>query len=335
MLIFLWIGCKNDISEAKIDVTSISTNNQWVRFDSVLYSAKKTHSIKKVFDLKKSSPAFFDLYFSEIIPISQTDSLEFSTQIDTFLNHEKISLLLDTVHIVFPDIEALKQEMNVAMKYYMYYFPGKHAPDFYTIISEFGYQCFIFGTGKKDGIGISLDMFLGEDFPYKKVDPTNPAFSEYLTKNYKRENIVRKSLQVLIEDNFEGFQGNNLLDIMVKEGKILYIIEKLLPDYENSYILEYDDQEMEWCENNELQIWNFFLDKELLFNPSLFDGMRYINPSPNSAGMPDAAPGRTGSYIGWKMVKNFMKKNKNLSLMDLIQHNNSQEIMESYKPARK
>ena len=53
--------------------------------------------------------------------------------------------------------------------------------------------------------------------------------------------------------------------------------------------------------------------------------------------MPTEAPGRTGDYIGWQIIRAYMKRYPETSLNDLIKMNDSQMILEKskYKPKQK
>ena len=52
--------------------------------------------------------------------------------------------------------------------------------------------------------------------------------------------------------------------------------------------------------------------------------------------MPTEAPGRTGDYIGWQIIRAYMKRYPETTLSDLIKMNDSQTILEKskYKPKR-
>ncbi|MBK8443668.1 MAG: hypothetical protein IPL35_09760 [Sphingobacteriales bacterium] len=63
---------------------------------------------------------------------------------------------------------------------------------------------------------------------------------------------------------------------------------------------------------------------------------KYVHEAPTSSGMPPESPGNIGSWIGWRIVDSYMKKNPNLSLEALIQMKDGQQILQAsgYKPLR-
>jgi len=123
---------------------------------------------------------------------------------------------------------------------------------------------------------------------------------------------------------------------MIHNGKRLYILDRVLPTTQDSILLEYTGAQTKWVQENELSMWAFFFDENLFYESNAMTINKYINPSPSSPGMPDAAPGRTANYIGWKIVEAYMKRT-NATLSELIAMNDSQKIMDQsrYKPGRR
>jgi hypothetical protein len=89
-------------------------------------------------------------------------------------------------------------------------------------------------------------------------------------------------------------------------------------------------------ENNELEMWAHYLDKELLYetNPGLIG--KHVGPSPNAPGMPPEAPGGNANWVGMNIVEQYMERRPDLSLQDLIDEKDSQRILteSKYKPKR-
>jgi hypothetical protein len=55
--------------------------------------------------------------------------------------------------------------------------------------------------------------------------------------------------------------------------------------------------------------------------------MRFIGPAPFTSVYTNASPGRTGSWLGWQIVKKYMKKNSGVSLQMLMSDNDYQKIL--------
>ena len=52
--------------------------------------------------------------------------------------------------------------------------------------------------------------------------------------------------------------------------------------------------------------------------------------------MPPAAPGRTANYIGWQIVKAYMRRNPEADIQDLIEATDAQQFLQKsrYKPKK-
>ena len=98
--------------------------------------------------------------------------------------------------------------------------------------------------------------------------------------------------------------------------------------------IRYSNSQLNWCQENEKNIWSFFIEKDLLFSSDIKRFNSYINYAPFAKGMPKDSPGRIAYFVGWKIVNDYMENNPNLSLQALMQNTNSQEILQQsrYKP---
>lgn len=327
------LSCKSDSKTPIPNVDHIRPDFKITRYEKELFTATNSNLIQDHF-------AFSKLYFEKILNL--TDSIHPNsslkmTNIQLFLTDTAVLKLYHLVEKKYGDFSIQENKLKKSLAYFKYYFPNKKEPHFYTFISEFGYGNFIFTDDDgSDGIGIGLDFFLGDDMDYKSLDPQNPAFSQYLTRSYNADHLVKKSWDSWIEDYLGNEPGQQFLDYMIHRGKSYYISKSIMPFEQDSVIFEYTQSQLDWCQKNEVEIWSFFLDSKLMYSVEHNKFNKYINPSPNSPGMPQQAPGRTACYIGYKIVDAYMLKSKK-SIQELIDNKNSQEILDisHYKPRNK
>lgn len=332
------ISCNQEPAANIPDVDKVDIGDPlFIRFDRKL-AQMDPGPIKSSYEkLLKQHPVFTDLYFKRLLNFPQENMDTFYLYVADFIQADKIQLLQDTVDHFYSDTERIEDEFRSAFRYLRYYFPTTKVPNVYFFQSEFGYQTIIFSDVDTDGIGIGLDLFLGEDFEYKRVDPRNPAFSEYLTRTYNRDHIVRKTMALMLEDVLGEPNGKRFIDLAIHEGKKLYLLEKIMPYTHDTIRTEFSEQQWQWLQENELEMWSFFLEKELIYETNHLKIDKYINTSPHSPGMPPEAPGRTGAYIGLQMVKSYLKRYPDTKLRDLIELRDAQKLMElsKYKPKRR
>jgi hypothetical protein len=327
-------SCKEEKSIPKVD--HINVNMEVVRFDQLLFGIDTNNLETNLKNFAKNYPSFYPLYFKNVLPLTD-DSTKLGVAVKAFINDKQIRNLYDTTQIALKDWSKVEADMKRAFQYIKFHIPTFEAPRIYTFISEFGMQRFLFSDRNKDGLGIGLDMFLGNQFPYKNIDPTNPNFSGYLTRTFNKDHIVPKSMDLLIDNMVESPTSAKLLDIMIHNGKKLYLKQLFLPATADTLIYEYTPAQMEWVKNNELEIWSFFADQNLVYESVPNKIAKYLNPSPSAPGMPSEAPGSTANYIGLKIIEAYLQKFPNTTIEQLINLKDAQKILElsKYKPKRK
>jgi uncharacterized protein YjaZ len=92
--------------------------------------------------------------------------------------------------------------------------------------------------------------------------------------------------------------------------------------------------EMSWCTENEARIWAHLVDEELLFKTEYMTINKWINQAPFVAGIPKESPGRLGQWVGWQIVRAYMNENPSITVQELMQNDNAQDILNrsKYKP---
>lgn len=332
-------SCNDPKPSKKIpDVSQIELDEfNFIRFDQKV-AQMDTLDIKSSYNkLLVEYPHITDIYFKALLEFKHDDLDAYYNSISELLKAKEIKSLQSMVAKTYKKDDDIKDDLEAASRYLKYYFPDYKTPNFYTYITEFGYQTIIFPDGEQDGIGLGLDMYLSPEFDYKNVDPKNPVFSDYLTRSYNRDHIAKKAFELVVADLIGTSPGKRMIDQMLHNGKKYYIMQQLLPTHSDTIISEYSKDQLSWLNDNELQIWDYFLEKNLVYETNHLKVNKYLNPSPNSPGMPPEAPGRTATYIGWQIIKSYMRKHPETTLPELIGLRDSQKLMElaKYKPKRR
>lgn len=333
--LIILFSCQTTDSNAP-DVVDIGVDFKTIHFEDLLFGLDSNMIAQELGELETSHPAFVNLFFESILPLTDKSGSINEQELIGFINDPFLINLKDTLDQVF-DRSAIRSEFEKAFKYAKHYFPNWNTPNIYTLISGFAYQRFLFEDEDGDALGVGLDFFLGSNYPYKQIDPSNPSYSDYLTRTFNEDHIIKKSLEAWIEDKMPPMTSNNLISQMISNGKKLYILDKLLPAVSDTVIMEYTADQLAWSHESELEIWSFFFDQDLFYETNLRKISKYINPSPSSLGMPPEAPGRIANYMGWRIVEAYMKRHPEKSLEMLLLERNAQQILDAskYKPKKK
>ena len=111
----------------------------------------------------------------------------------------------------------------------------------------------------------------------------------------------------------------------------------MTPKLEDRHKIGYSKLNMDWARQNEHYVWTYFVEKELLFSSENKLITRFINNAPFSKfylSIDNESPGMIGRFIGWEIVKSYMKNN-NTSLIEMILMNPIHIYNKSkYKPRK-
>lgn len=310
--IFLIVSCREEGKLAKM-VSEIPMELDLVRFDRMFAEA----SAEDIPELRNDFPYFFPEQFSDSVWISKlTDTLQLELQSE--------------VDQAFGDFQQERADLELLFKHIKYYFPAFKAPKVITLISEVQYQNRVVLTDSLLLLG--LDNYLGSDHRFYAGLPNYMA--KVLDKRYLTSDIASAFAKKV-----NSYPRNRtFLSRMVYYGKELYVKERLLPSNSDAQIIGYTDEEVRWAQNNEEQIWRYFIEQELLYSTDSQLDRRFLDPAPFSKfglELDSESPGRLGRYIGWQIVRRFMDENPELTLIELLDMSPDELFKESnYKPRR-
>jgi gliding motility-associated lipoprotein GldB len=302
----------NSNSEVEKEIEKISVDVELIRFDKIFGKA----TIKDLPDLKRQFPLFFPERFADSIWEQRvTDTLQ--------------RQLNEAVLEVFPSEEKLEDELFALFQHIKYYFPNFIIPKVYTATSDIDYKNKVLVA---DSILIlELDTYLGSDHPFYG------GISKYITKNMKPSMVATDVAAAYSRTFIEVPKQRMLLAQMIYFGKELYLKDLWLPSATDAEKIGYTEAEWRWAQENEEYIWRFLIEKELLYSTDARLPSRFINPAPFSKfnlEIDNESPGMIGRYVGWKIVRAYMKNN-DVNLPQLMrQHPEDLFKNSKYKPKK-
>lgn len=280
-------------------------------------------------ELKRNYPQFLDFYLDTVMSLNMQGQYSDTNKVlNSLLTYKDYRNLFDTVLKVFPDTREEDKAIEQAFKNMKYYDSVFRIPtQVYYYISYLNLSAF---THSDTMLGIGLDMFLGRDFkPYASV-----GIPAYATIRFTKENIPVWACRVVYENRFPLVTDNkNLLDLMIAQGKEIYFLKKCLPDIPDRLLLGFTEEQMKWCNENETLIYNFLIQHKLLYETRLQDIMRYVLDGPTTPGFAPESPGNLGTFIGWKIVSDYAKR-ENATVEEILTQDDVQLILReaNYKP---
>ncbi len=303
-----------------IDVSSINLTLKIGRLDQDLFRVTPENIKNVVPDLKKKYGPFFSLYNKEILAIGNSDDSLYNGYLLTFLKDSTIIRAKLSSDSLFRDFQPYASRLEMAFKHYRYYYPELPVPNVYTYLSGFN-QSIVTAPGT---LGISLDNYLGPGCRFYR----QLGIFEYKKRNMEPQKLVYDALFGWISQQFE-YKGNteNLISEMIYQGKLLYFLDALVPDGPDSLKIGYTKVQLDWCKEHEPDMWSFLVEKKMLFSGDRMESVRFINPAPFTTPFGQKSPGRTGVWLGWQIVKSYLKKNPVIKLRSLMEENDYYKIL--------
>tara|TARA_B110000459_G_C16519177_1_gene451706 strand:+ start:33 stop:1016 length:984 start_codon:yes stop_codon:yes gene_type:complete len=250
--------------------------------------------------LKQAYPYLFPKVFADSVWVNrQKDTLQL--------------MLVDTVDEVFPSMVPLEEELEYLFKHIKHYFPKTKIPNVIGLVNNVDYQSKTIYTDSL--LLISLDTYFGADhYLYQGIS------------NYVKQEMDAQYLTAHVIDKFSDYKVNppedrTLLSQMIFYGKKLYLKDLLIPNKTNAIKIGYTIDQEEWVRSNELYMWQFFIEKQLIYSsdPALIQ--RFIDPAPFSKfylEIDNESPGGIGKWLGWQIVKSYVENNPKVEINKLL-----------------
>lgn len=322
-------ACGDDNRTPRPDVSDIKVELQLLRFEQDIFALDTADLQMGMQRLLGKYPEMLPLFCNEIIHDQSNPNETPRQALGGFLSIPQVRQLYDTVQLVYGDLRWLEKDLTQMFRYYKYYFPKKPVPQVITMVSEFATDAFTVGDSL---CGIGLDMFLGENYPGYNPD----VFPYFMRRQFQKDYIAVRLSKALAQNCADESPGQRLLDLMLHNGKQLYIADCLLPDVADSLKMGYTRTQMEGCYANEAAVWARLLSEKMLYSTDYDKIRKLVTPSPNAPAIFQEAPGEIGNWMGLQIVRSYMKRYPNTTMEQLLQMTDAQKFLElaKYKPKR-
>jgi hypothetical protein len=314
------MSCKRN--HYKVNVSSVSAGIEIKRLEKDLFGTDPEKIPSVVPELKKKYGSFLQL-FSYVINTGDIGDPSFGDLLERFctdkLNNEGYAEVMKQ----YPDIRPLESELEDAFRHYLWYFRGSKVPSVYTCITGFNNSII---TGDSE-IGIGLERYLGSDCEYY---PRLEIY-KYIAVRMNSWNIVPDCIYAwgVTEWLFDsiGYPSDNVLAEIIHEGKLKYFEKCLLPEVHDTILFGFTADQMKFCLNNEMQMWEYLVEHDLLFSSDQMVIRKLTGEAPFTSFFTKESPGRAAVWIGFRIVESYMMKNRNSDLKNLMKNPDIQGIL--------
>jgi gliding motility-associated lipoprotein GldB len=313
------------------DLSKIHLQIQIERFDKALDSLTLANIPLKHTLWQKKYGQFYSDFTSKILQAGnvQDTGILFKNYRQILQNHDFAELKKSTIQ-TYPNLTQHEEALTNAFKHIKFYFPKAEVPRFISFFSGFTVQTPI----NTEYIGIGLDMFLGKNSKFYPALIKSIPF--YISRRFTPENIVPRTVETYLRESLypePTFKKPDLLSYMIYNGKIMYLMDKMLPKLSDSLKIGYTKEQMVWAANYQQDIWAWFLEEDLLFDTDYQKIQKHLGDAPFTpelGNQHESAP-KLGVFIGWQIVKKYMENHPSIPLDQLLQFTDAQQLLKDSK----
>lgn len=314
------------------DVSAIKVNLQVQRFDQDFFAIDTNHLDQSLQQIHQKYPGFLrDFIFNILALPPQPDSSKAVEQ-QTISFIRSYTPLKDSADKIFSNTADIEKEVKRSLQFVKYYFPSYKLPvkliTFIGPINSYG------NILTADALAVGLQLYMGKNYSLYQSEAGQQLYPAYISRRFQKEYIPVNCIKTIVDDLFpDNSAGRPLVEQMVQAGKRLYLLDQLMPETADTLKTGYTKNQLEGCYKNEGVIWSYFVQNDLLYvsDPSIVKD--YMNDAPQTQAFGEESPGFMGQFVGWQIVKKWMRKNEKTTLQQLMD-TNAKTIFEQakYKP---
>lgn len=214
------------------------------------------------------------------------------------------------------DIPKLEKELGRLFAHIQYYFPKFRTPKVYIYSSGLQSVLAPIIYSEEDFLFIDISAFMGEKSSYYE------GLDEYIRKTMNPKNIVPK-VSMAIAESIVMIDKNQykFIDLLIYEGKIMTLQDAFLPNTPDHLKINYTPEQYDWAINYQSDIWNYFVENNLLFSDDERLAERFITPAPFSkfyTEIDNESSPQIGIFTGWQICRHFFTKNDKTQLAEFL-----------------
>jgi hypothetical protein len=312
-------GCKGQSRDTLAEPVRIQ------RFDKALLRLLESdNDVTIQGELLCDYPEMMDLVGKGILNMQTPEMPGFFDRLMKYYSEPTLLGLYREAVARYDSISDIERQLGSAFAYLTTCFPSLSVPHIYMHVSGLSQNVLV----ADNLLSVSIDKYMGADYPlYQNF------FRAFQREKMQRARVAPDYLAgwLLSEYPFTGKEAV-LLERMVYEGKIKYLIFQALPDLPPHVGMGCTEKAYAWCKRNEATIWKTIVERKHLYTPDLITTQKYIEDTPATF-LAEEAPGNVGVWIGLQIVCKYMEET-GVSPADLMRETNAQKILtqSKYRP---
>jgi hypothetical protein len=322
-LLCLLFACRQDPYD--VDTEQVTIDLKALNFDSTLRAQpdQKLSQFLKVMQKQDNEALEFCLPYALQIPLRPDSAFHSSlkSNVNNPFNRQAYSAL-DTLQIWRKQVTT---EVTAAFKRLKVLAPALPIPkQIYFAYTQFAASAYC----SNKTIVIGQERYLGPKHPVIQMLPEQQFF-QWIKKGLAPEYASTDAILVWLSTQLIKQTDENFASEMIRWGKLLAILDLVLPEKSVATKLRYDQKSYDWAVASESKFWRYLVEQQLLFKTDQELNMNLLNEGPYSIGLPQESPDRMGRFLGYQIVKQYIDAEQP-SIQELINKPYNQ-ILQKYQ----
>ena len=220
LVLFLCTGCEWKIKPS-IGETETGSSIKVERYDRLQSRYLTTGDFSALQQMSINYPMETRTLIEDILKLGQVNDPEINKRMLNFYQDSTLQTLISDAEAQYANMDDINNDLTTAFKRLKKWIPNLKVPMFYAQISTLDQSIIV----SDEAVGISLDKYLGKDYPlYAKY------YSEEQRSSMTRNNILPDCLSFYLLSQFpiKGFDSCSQIERDYHFGKIQWVVNKVL-----------------------------------------------------------------------------------------------------------
>ncbi|PCJ82647.1 MAG: hypothetical protein COA49_00885 [Bacteroidetes bacterium] len=280
--------------------------------------------------------SFWEDYSEDIIRIGNARDPKTISELRKFMSHPDSRATfeaIDTTSGKESYLESVGLILENGFKRFHAFMPHEPVPDIIWMNSAFNYAIY----PREEYIAVGLEWFMGPDHPIVGLLPPD-LFPRYQQLRMHPDLMASDAIKgwMLVHFSSRGYTGERCIDDILYWGKIMWLLDKCLPESYEHVLMDWSPEDLVWAKSNESAIWIELQPSNVIFetNRTIYNRWLSDGPFTKAGAIPQESPDRLGVWMGWQIVEDYMAENPEVTIDELFSESNYLPFLKSYRPQR-
>ncbi len=296
------------------------------RYDKLLDEFISLNSFSALQKMSTDFPQETKFLIEDVLAIGTVSDDNINLRLREYFSDTLLQRLCHDALLKFQDMSGLERDFTRGFKRLKRELPHMPVPRVYAQLSALN-QSVVVGDST---LGFSIDKYMGADYPlYAQF------YYPYQCRSMSPERIVPDCMAfyLLSEYPFPWEWHRTLLDHILHRGKIHWVVAQILGMATLEEEMGYTQAEGDWCRERRERIWGYIVESGHLHSTDPVLVRTYLHPAECTYPLGTDSPGEVGVWLGLQIIDEYMAKNKNMTIADLLRETDYRSILKNLQIA--